>query len=114
MTVPFQLKLPKDLHKEIKMKAIKAEKSMHAYILDCIKGYGLAEDLVRDVKEQPKECEHEHKVNENGDLQCKKCHEILEQEYTEHYSAIVPSETKSKGIKVKKPTIGYPKSKSLK
>ncbi len=32
----FPIKLSDELHKEIRSKAYKAEKSMHAYILDCI------------------------------------------------------------------------------
>lgn len=36
MTVPFQLKIPKDIHKEIKRKALDADTTMHQYILDCV------------------------------------------------------------------------------
>ncbi len=56
----FPLKLTPELHKEIKLKAIDAGKSMHQYILDCIKNNGDAEYLIEVGKlpqkgEKPKE-----------------------------------------------------------
>jgi hypothetical protein len=41
----IQLKITEEQHKQIKLKAIEAEKSMHAYILDCIEFQNVTSSL---------------------------------------------------------------------
>lgn len=103
----FPLKLSDELHKEIRSKAFKAEKSMHAYILDCINRMNDAEvKLTDDIKDFYKDPLKDDSDECNSQSFCGKCDRCKE---ATHHGAEIMGITKHK----KKPKVyGIPKGQS--